>query len=352
MNDYDDFNGGIGMNTAMGVYTASSQFNIDTDSLLRLGFSMGEIQTLQYIVSCGERATVANLTQFGLSYDEATRIKYMYDIVTGRVMVESQDQLVKHLRKMFGNRQRIGIQNLKVSKISTVPRKCLVGGIPKDNPFFIYNSIYRDREHKLYKVTNITAGKVYVETSLIPKLPYKHSKKLIRITENSTGKCMYVSSMEEVPKNVRNNEAYSTNTVAEIKEVKKVDNKKVLVIAFDSQYAKVCNRFIIVGSLKRPEFHHGMIEIICIEGTKVYVYAKTASMAELVKYSGGTQRVYDYGFTGGEIQQRLMRVASDIYVTVNGVYASSVPANSDFVIIPKDNKVVNDEDIKNGEIME
>ena len=86
-----------------------------------------------------------------------------------------------------------------------------------------------------------------------------------------------------------------------------------------------------------------MVEIKCIEGTKVYVYAKTASMNEQIKYSGGTQRIYEYGFLSSEITPRLMRVASEMYIKVCGVYASNIRANSDYIVLSRE-KIETQED--------
>jgi len=85
-----------------------------------------------------------------------------------------------------------------------------------------------------------------------------------------------------------------------------------------------------VASLRRPEFHHGMIEMVCIEGTKVYVYAQTLGTRDVVGHNMGTQRVYDYGFQKSEIQPKLIKVGSEVYNQLCGVYTVMHPANQDF----------------------
>lgn len=50
----------------------------------------------------------------GLSYEQAQRIMYMYNICTGRTRIQSEDELIRHLRKMFGKQKRITIADLPV----------------------------------------------------------------------------------------------------------------------------------------------------------------------------------------------------------------------------------------------
>lgn len=342
---------GTGMQSScggLGVYTAGTQFDFDADAMLRLGFTSEEIMVLQNFIMYGEKTTVANMSKYGIPYQEAQKIKYMYDILTGKVGIDTPDQLVKHLKKMHGGRQKIGIYSLETSKVSTIPRKAVIGGLPPmdgRNPFVIYNSVARKKEDRMYDVVNVTAHKVTIKTNLIPKLPYKDSKKLVKVTDRETNRFKYVRDVEELPSSIKKNpDGYSVNTVAEIKEMRNARDGKELLIAFDPQYCRVCNRFIIVASLKHPEFHHGMVEIICIEGSRVYVFAKTAAMSESVKYSGNTQRVYDYGFLPAEIQPKLMKAANEVYKNVCGVLASTEPANSAFEVIPPQKVEYEDEE--------
>lgn len=294
-------NNGFG-NQAIGVYTPYNQFDIDETRLVSLGFTYPEIQTLRFIIASGGKATIHALTMYGLEYETAGRIKYMYDIVTGRVNIDGTDDLVKHLRKLFGKHQRIGIHNLALSRIQSVPRYAVIGGI-KDETFSIYNSAQYPVEKRMYNVVDISNGRIFVETDRKPVLKYKQPKKI--------------------------------EGVIEIIELKK-DGK--VVVAVDKKYSRLCNRFVIIGSLKRPEFHLGMIEIICIEGTKVYIYGHCMGTRDTVRYNGGTQRVYEYGCFPNEIQPKLLKVAAEMYPILSGVYAVEHPANSDFRILPVEEK--------------
>ena len=293
----------------MGLYTQQNQFDLDVNKLTSLGFTMDEINTLSFIVMNGGKTSTTALTKYGLSYEAARRIRYMYDICIGKVSIESTDDLSKHLRKLFGKHRRIGIQDLAVSKISRVPRKAVVAGIT-DPTFEIYNSINYPVEERLYDVVNITPTRVVVETTRKPVLKYKQPKHI--------------------------------DGVLEILDVK-ADGK--VTVAFDKRYCKLCNRYVVVASLRRPEFHHGLIEIICIEGTKVYVYARTLGTQEKVRYNMGTQRVYEYGNFAKEINDKLKTVGAKMYKSLCGVYATVHPANQDFRILTLEEDIDSDNDI-------
>lgn len=282
---------------ACGVYTPGTQFNIDINKLKELGFNQQDIQTMQYVVRCRGRVTVADLQNNGIEYERACRIKYMFDIVSGRVNIESEDDLARHFRKLFGKHRRIGITDLAISKVTKVPRWALVGGI-RDEVYQCLNSENLPPEKRLYLVEKV-GQKITVSTKNNLVIPYKYPMKINGVLE----------------------------VLGKQKETGKV------FIAFDRNHCRLCNRYIIVASLRAPEVHHGMIEIICVEGTRLYVYAKTLGVKENVSYSGGTARVYDYGIKANEIQSRVRAVAEGIYQKLLGVYAKQVPANQDFKLL-------------------
>lgn len=299
---------------AVGVYTPKNQFDFDVNKLRALGFTLEEINFLGFIVANGGSVSRSELCKNGLTYEQASRIKYMYDIVIGKTSVESTDDLSKHLRKMFGNYRHIGIQDLAVSRISEVPRKAVIAGIT-DKTFSVYNSAGKPQNERMYNVVGVTKERIYIETPIKPVLKYKQQK--------------------------------FVDGVIEIKELKGNGN---VVVAVDKKYIRLVNRFVIIASLRRPEFHLGMVEIICIEGTKVYVYAQTMGVRDTVKYNMGTQRVYDYGFFNYEIKPKLLAVATELYKLVCGVYAEKVPANQDFIMISPDKTDAEDDNSDDIEI--
>ena len=316
-------------NQAMGVYNAYNQFDLDTTKLMSLGFIPAEIETLQYIIMCGGKVTPMALSSYGLDYETAQRIKYMYDIAIGKVGIESTDDLCKHLRKLFGKHRRIGIQDLILSKVSTVPRLAVIGGIPK-GPYEIYNSKNYPLTERMYEVESISGSRITIKTKRKPVLKYGSEKKVYYVKNLDTGNTNYFLKDADIAKSAKKDDRYKVGTALEIKELKP---DKQVVISVDKDYARVVNRFIVVGSLRRPEFHSGMVEIIAIEGTKIYVYATSIGNKEKVGYKGGTQRVYDYGYIPGEIGPKLMKAASELYKAVCGVFATTLPANTDFNIL-------------------
>lgn len=297
--DYDrGYSGYSNMNgQGAGIYTPNTQFNFDTNMLRSLGFSNEMIKTLQFIVNNSGKVTPSVISQYGIPYETARDIKYMYDIATGKVVIDSEQDLIKHLRRMFGKDKRIGIDDLALSKIKDVPRMAVVGGI-KQEPYTIYNSKAYPPYDRLYKVYNVSSSTITVLTPRKPQIKHGTPMKL--------------------------------EGVLEIKGL----HKGEVMIAFNKNVCKLCNRFIVVASLRRPEFHHGMVEIICLEGTKVYVYAQTLKPNINIKYNYGTQRVYEYGFLKPEINQKLLKTASGLYPLVCGVLGKTYAANMDYITIP------------------
>lgn len=297
MDDFGYFNRG-----GMGACGPGTQFDLDPVKLQSIGFKPSEIQALQQIVMENGRATVQIMTQYyGIPYEQAQKLKYMYDICTGKVNITTQDDLSKHFRKMFGKHRRIGITDLSVSTISNVPRTALVAGIPSDSPFAIWNSKQYKPMERMYHVIDVSGGNIIIETNRLPVLKWRESRKL-------EGICAILNE----------------------------PNKGKIQVAINKKYCRLCNRFVIVASLRCPEFHHGLVEIICIEGTKLYVFADTMGAKNYTRYGNNTMRVYDYGFFPMEIQPKLISVASNIYKRLCGVYVNQIPANSEFVILSKE----------------
>lgn len=278
------------------MYGNMDSYIINESMLLSLGFMPEEIEILKYIRYTGGKTSINELSRM-MPYENAKRIKYMQDIINGKVLLEDKEDLCKHLRKLWGNKRKIGINDLMLSKVNRIPRMAVVGGI-RQKPFTVFNSKQYDIEERMYEVKKITSSRIIVESSKKPVIRYNEPKEI--------------------------------EGVLEIQEV--LPNKNILV-AFEKKYIRLCNRFIIVGSLRKPEFHHGLVEIIAIDGTKVYVYAKTMSEGEKVKYSGSTQRVYGYGFLPNEISGKLYTSALELYKVVCGVNISIEEPNSDYSII-------------------
>lgn len=297
----------------MVAYNTNSTFDIDSVRLHSLGFTDVEIRNLQYLLANNCSMGTNNLMQYGLSYEQATKIRYLYDICRGKVLVETPDELSKHLRKMFGARQRIGIQNLEISSVKEVPRFAVVGNI-RVEPFDIWNSNRYKGYGGVYVVSDVTSSRVIITTNKIPKIKYGAPK-----------------------------------AVDGVLEILRVTPDKKVEVAFNKKYCKLCNRFIILASMKRPEYHHGMYEIICFEGTKIYVYAQTLKALDKIKYNMSTQRIYAYGLVAMEIPTKLKESASHIYSRLKGAYSSYESPNQEYKMITQDDQ---EEDEYSEEIIE
>lgn len=273
------------------------QFEFDPVRLVSLGFKQDEITFLNNMLNMGYKINNTTLQYAGLNYEQADRIKYMMAICCGKVTVDTKDELIKHLKKMNHGHYKIGLQNLAPSKIQQVPRIALVDGINQE-PFTIWNSRQYKGLDMFYIVTDVTGSKITVETARKPQLKYKAQMK-----------------------------------VDDMLEIKGIRTNGKAVVSFNKKYCRLCNRFIIVATMRRPEFHHGMHEIICFEGSKVYVYARTMGVKDGVKYNGNTERVYAYGFFGKDIKQKLDQVGKMIYTQLKGVTSEYTPGNQDFVLL-------------------
>ena len=273
---------------------------LDEKKLLSLGFTQVEIQHLKNILINGGKFTPQALQSYGYTPEQAKRLRYMYNVCTGKVVVESREQMMKHLKKNFGPNYKLRIEDLSVSNVNEVPRVAVVANIT-DVPFNIWNSNQYQGKDRFYRVIGASSQGVTVETSRKPQLDQKHIKKI--------------------------------PGVLEIKGVKANGN---VVITFDKNYCKMCNRYVIVASLKRPEFHMGMYDMLCFEGTRVYVYCTDLGIRESVKHNGGNSRVYDYGILPNMIKPKLDKIAKSIYQNINCIDSLYIEPNKKFNIIHKE----------------
>ena len=273
--------------------------------LLSLGFTQFEINELNKIALNGGKFTPQALQSYGYTPEQSKRLRYMAGICSGKITVDNREQMMRHLKKNFGANYKLRIEDLNVSKVSEVPRVAVVANIV-DTPFDIWNSNKYQGKDMFYRVVKASSQGVTVETSRKPQLSNTHTKKI--------------------------------PGVLEINGVKANGN---IVITFDKNYCKMCNRYAIVASLKRPEFHMGMYDMLCFEGTRVYVYCTDMGIKESVKHNGGNSRVYDYGILPNMIKPKLDRVAKEIYEKIQCVDSIYIQPNTKFNIIHKDSKVEN-----------
>jgi len=279
------------------AYTVNQLLSVNPDTLVQVGFTQEEINAFKYVYGNNGKFTAAALQSYGYTYEQAKRLHYMYRICTGQIQINSSDQMSKHLKTMFGGNHKMSINDLAISQITNVPRVAVVKGIDQE-PYSIWNSTNYTGNKALYKVIDATSGHITIETAIKPQLKYGQSKKLPGILE--------------------------------IKGVKPNGN---VVVTFSSNYASLCNRFIIIASFKNPEKHLGKWEIMCYEGRRVYVYAVNMGTRDKVSYSQGNQRVYAYGLFPGDIKKKLDAVAAEMYKYVKGVSHNYVQPTVEYNVV-------------------
>lgn len=270
---------------------------IDDNKLLSLGISPYELAEFKSLYSSGAKFTPSTLQSYGYNFEQAKRLKYIFDICSGKVQIGTQEEVVKHLKKLSGGAHKLSIQDLAISKTTVVPRVAVVANI-QQKPYDIWNSRNYKGAGALYKVTDVTGQRITIETPRKPQLQYKQSK--------------------VIP------------GVLEIKGVKVNGNA---IVAFDKKYCSLCNRFVIVGSLRNPEFHLGKYEMVCFEGTKVYIYAINMGTKENIHYNNGNQRIYDFGIFPNDITGKLKRVAQSMYQQLRCVTGSYYAPNSTYRVV-------------------
>lgn len=273
--------------------------NMNVGYMQSIGFTIDEINALKNSICVDRTLTVPYLCSMGYSQQTAARLMYLYKICVGKVSIETKEDLSKHLRRMFGETYKISIRDLSVSNISKVPRVAVIAGITKE-PFTIYNSsLYKDKgAQMLYGVTSVAGKSITIKTKRKPQLPRKQALK-----------------------------------IPDVLEIKGVDSKGFVEMTVNKRFIRLCNRFIIAASFRQPEFHHGMYEIICFEGTKIYVFAQTMGVRENVKYSSTSQRIYDYGFFENQIPVKLKQATQILYSSLHGAHSEYFEGNQKFLLL-------------------
>lgn len=270
---------------------------IDKDMLIRLGFRNNEIGMLIVARFFGCSSSVQKMVnKFKMDFRDAQRVKYMDDIMTGRVTVNNRVELAEHLKRIYTGARRLDISDLAISTVTDMPRKVAVFGIKADR-FKLFNSNAKGYKSKdrIYTVTKISQSYVHFITKKRPVIKYDESLE-------ETGVCKVVRIIDECS----------------------------IEVAVHKNHCMICNRFIILASMKKPSVHFGMVEIICRDGSTVYVYAQASNAYKQSNYYSGNQRVYDYGYFGNEIRGKLLRNAQAVYARVNGLIVTVVEPTMKF----------------------
>ena len=70
--------------------------------LLNMGFTQNEINYYEYVVSNNGKITPQALQSYGLSFGEAKRLTYMKKILMGAVQIQSESDMITHVKNMTG----------------------------------------------------------------------------------------------------------------------------------------------------------------------------------------------------------------------------------------------------------
>lgn len=239
-------------------------FEPDREKLGRLGFTEGDISTLQMLVQQNRNRmpTRDKLRQMGYNENQSVMFRYMYNISIGRIEIDTREAMAKHLRKLWRG-PRIGLNHLPYSTVSELNRYCLVAHLPKPYDSLNSNRYYQfgGLKEGMYKVDKIAGGRTYITT---PRRPV--------LTRNDS---------QDIPGVIR------------VESVNRRDD--TITYSIDNKYVRICNRFVIAASLRRPLDHLGLSSILCMDGTTIYVMALPVKSGAGKTYYSQSQRVYAYG---------------------------------------------------------
>lgn len=246
---------------------------------------------------------------------------YMYELYIGEKEIDTDDltQLCKHLKFINPHIPRVKMEDLEVSAVRDIPRLVVIEGI-QDTAFKIYNrseilSFYakkmkevRDNHEKtakiqgrmknsgVYLVEGISSSNVNFTSVLKPQISYKGAK--------------------EIP------------SVIGIKKIG-IDSK-TLHLWVNKKYCRLLNRYVIVASLRRPEFYISLREIVTGSGSVVYLYAQDIGVKKNFSYNSSSARVYDFGFQEYDIEDKLDICLERLENTIPVYKTNKVEGNVEF----------------------
>ena len=282
------------------------------EKLAVLGFTQPEVN-IAMTIARNENGTIPSVAKvqryFNLDNKQAERVRYLYTIIIGKVIInidniktmEDLKGIAHHFRKINGsNLRQISISDLKSSNIAEVPRLAIVLGI-EDNVYGVLNSKSSKDKHRYFSVIRI--GQTNIEVRTTKQLVLKY----------------------------RNDKRYELEGVV---RVLGKDTKGRTLLSINKDYCRLCNRYVIVASLRMPREHLGAVALISKGGDIIYVYAKTI-YGNRTMAKTPTERVYDFGILGGEIKPRIMRVAKEAFRKFSCAYSKYFPPVEDYSMMPR-----------------
>lgn len=341
---------------------------LNYDMLLFLGFTRDEIHfvecALQFVggalitpSAILRRFIISNNIQTNLNFN---KLNYLANIVVGnsnkRVLsalellrnfkgtlysdtYRSSDEfkaleiLARHftyMRNNFGFSSNTGNsieirsnRDLPQSMVTEVVELAEISGI-EDEAFSIYNSDRYEDNSRYLKVKK-RGNTVQLEPKRLPVLKYGNKPK--------------IDGIIEVRKDEYSNFGEDSYTLY-------INNK----------FVKLLNTFVICVSVRMPDSHLGMIDIVTDNGSRIYVYATewTAKNRRLStssnEYNSNQSRIVDYGYTNKQLEDKLASVATKIFKMYNkklSLYVSPVVEyDSNKRIEPFSNQSINNNEFK------
>lgn len=242
------------------------------------------------------------MQMLGIDYNGASRIRYLMEILNGRKDISINDIrdmgdikcVAKHFRKINPTCIKLSTEMLLPTKVNNIPKLAVVMGI-RDKEFFNVNS----------KNPNDKLGYYLVESVGQNNMTLRMHKRV------NTGKRVDGDG---------------------IVTILGIDTHGNTLIRVKTSNVRVCNRYIVVASIRQPSRHSGMYVMVTISGDLLYVYARTV---EGNRYLGKnfSERVYDFGVIPRELNSRLKSVAVDAYNGLHCVCVKYIEPTEEFELI-------------------
>ena len=272
----------------------------------KLGFSRFEFEianNIAYSCGYGRIPSAASLVEMlGIDYNAASRIKYLIEIITGRKEVNIDDvrdlsdvkAIAKHFRKINPACTRLSTEMLSPTRISSIPKIAVVKGI-RDENFRDINSRTPNSINEYYTI------------------------------EKQDSEKFTLRMHKEVDTNIRIDKDRIVTILGR-------DTKGNMIADIKKENVRVCNRFIIVASIRQPIYHHGMYVMITSGGDILYVYARTVEGNRNLS-KNYSERVYNYGVMPCSMQSKLKSVAMEAYRGLKCVCVKYIEATQEFRLI-------------------
>jgi hypothetical protein len=272
-----------------------------------LGFSVAEVRLCQNLLgqmmyNFGKaKFTTKFLMDCGYSMETAKRLCLLYAVAKGDRLIEERLERSKVRRQLY-TKHKITIANVPVTTVSDIPKFCVVDNIPDGN-FAIYNSSeyaeIGDPYEMLYEVLSHGATRVRVKTRRRPQIAVHGSKEIEGVVKITDGP----------------------------------DADGNVIVEFANDYVRLCNRYAIVVSTRRPEHYLYGIELDLPDGSIMYVFTRMITGPSKLKYKGASERVLDWGIFGNEILERNNAVAHEIHQLLMGAEAHIMQATLTFALL-------------------